>query len=94
QELVGHKILAEVTSKQPPEELSLDNLIGFTIVSRLGVQLGTIAALQDYSGNLIFEVSNPTNNELLIPASPDLIMEIDEESKTIIMDVPEGITNL
>lgn len=94
QELVGLKVFAEIAAKESPSELFLDDLIGYTVVSDLGVQLGVIETLQDYSGNLIFEVSGPTFKELLIPAAPDLILEIDEESKTIIMDLPEGITDL
>ena len=96
QELVGHKVFAEITDKQLPkeEELFLDDLIGYTVVSTLGIQLGVIETLQDYSGNFLFEVIDLSNNELLIPAAPELISEIDEESKTIIMDLPEGITDL
>ena len=100
QELVGHKVYAETIGKQSQKkkekesELFLDDLVGFTIVSNLGIQLGTIETLQDYSGNLVFEVIDPTGNELLIPATTDFMLEVDEDSKTIIMDLPEGITDL
>lgn len=92
--LVGRKVAAEIEGKQASDELFLDDLVGFAVISNRGVQLGTIENLQDYSGNLLFEVSGPTYKELLLPASPELILEIDEESKTIVMNLPEGITDL
>jgi 16S rRNA processing protein RimM len=93
-ELVGLSVFAEISQKQSQNELFLDDLVGFTVVNHLGVQLGTIETLQDYAGNLVFEIKNPSGQELLIPASPDFIVEIDEDSKTIVMELPEGLADL
>lgn len=93
-ELVGLKIMAEVKSSSSSDELTLDDLVGFVVITSRGVQLGTIEVLQDYAGNLVFELQTASGNELLIPASPDLIVEIDEDSRSIIMELPEGIADL
>ncbi|MDD3567367.1 MAG: ribosome maturation factor RimM [Bacteroidales bacterium] len=94
EELVGLKVMAEVKSSGSSDELTLDDLVGFIVITNRGVQLGTIEVLQDYAGNLVFELQTASGNELLIPASPELIVEIDEDSKSIIMELPEGIADL
>ena len=94
EELIGLKVMAEIQSSQSDDELMLDDLVGFVVVTNRGVQLGTIEVLQDYAGNLVFELQTASGNELLIPASPDLIVEVDVESKSIIMELPEGIADL
>lgn len=93
-ELVGLKIFAEVKGIDNDGELYLNDLVGFTIVTNKGVKLGEIEEFQDFSGNLVFQVINSAGNELLIPAAHEFIVEIDEESKTIIMELPEGIADL
>ena len=93
-ELVGLKIFAEIKRKKPQSELYLDDLVGFSIISNKGVQLGQIEHLEDYSGNLVFQVVNNSGHELLIPASPDFILELDEKSKVLIMEIPEGLAEL
>ena len=94
EELVGLKVMAEVKVSSADDELLLEDLVGFAVITSLGVQLGTIEVLQDYAGNLVFELQTASGNELLIPASPDLIVEVDVDSKSIIMELPEGIADL
>ena len=91
--LIGLRVFAEIKPSQPDEEFFLDDLVGFTVTTSQGVQLGVIEVLQDYSGNLVFEVASVSGKMVLIPASPDLIREIDEESKTLMMELPEGLTD-
>lgn len=93
-ELVGLKIFAEVKGVENDNELYLNDLVGFAIITSKGVTLGVIDEFQDFSGNLVFQVINSAGNELLIPAVPEFIVEIDEETKTIIMELPEGIADL
>jgi 16S rRNA processing protein RimM len=94
EELVGLKVMAEVKVSTADDELLLEDLVGFAVITSLGVQLGTTEVLQDYAGNLVFELQTVSGNELLIPASPDLIVEVDVDSKSIIMELPEGIADL
>jgi 16S rRNA processing protein RimM len=93
-ELVGLKIFAEIKRKKAQSELYLDDLVGFSIISNKGVLLGQIEHLQDFSGNLVFQVMNNSGHELLIPATPDFILDLDEGSKTLVMEIPEGLAEL
>jgi 16S rRNA processing protein RimM len=93
-ELVGLSIFAEVARKMESDELFLDDLVGYTVITNLGVQIGIIEALQDYAGNLVFQLVNQAGNEILIPAASNFILEIDEESKVLIMELPEGLLDI
>lgn len=93
-DLVGLKLFAEVKRKEASNEIYLDDLVGYTIITNLGVKLGVIEEIQDYSGNLVFQVVSSAGNEILIPATPDFILELDEDSKTVIMELPEGLADL
>lgn len=93
-DFVGLFVFAEVKQIQPNDELYLDDLVGYSIINQNGSLLGTIEELQDFSGNLVFLVVNTIGNELLIPATSDFIVELNEETKTLFMNLPEGMTDL
>lgn len=93
--LMGTKVLVEGSHAQDEEdELYLDDFVGYTMLSKQGRLLGEIVELQDYSGNLLFVVTNQQGQELLIPASTDFIVEFNEKTKTLLVELPQGLTNL
>ena len=66
-------------------------LVGFTIVeATTGTTVGTIAAVDDSTSNILFELSDGR----LIPAAEELIADIDNEKKQIRMTLPEGLLDL
>jgi 16S rRNA processing protein RimM len=66
-------------------------LVGFTIVDATnGTAIGTIAAIDDQTANLLFELEDGR----LIPANDDLIANIDSQRKVITMSLPEGLLTL
>jgi 16S rRNA processing protein RimM len=73
------------------EPLSLAFLTGFEIIdATTGKNIGRIAAIDDQTVNLLFELEDGT----LIPANDDLITDIDKDKKQITMQLPEGILEL
>ena len=70
------------------EEPTLAGLVGFEIVEAgTGKSVGHIAAIDDTTVNLLFELEDGT----LIPANDELITDIDTSGKRIIMSIPEGL---
>lgn len=70
---------------------SLASLVGFDLVKANGMGVvGRIAAIDDSTVNLLFELEDGT----LIPASDDLIEDIDTANRKIIMNIPEGLLAL
>ena len=92
QELTGCDVffpraLAEEADEQP----SLASLVGFTIVKVSdGKNIGNIAAIDDSTINILFELEDGT----LIPASDELIEDIDTEQKQIRMNIPKGLLEI
>ncbi|HCX99853.1 MAG TPA: 16S rRNA processing protein RimM [Bacteroidales bacterium] len=92
--LVGLTILSEIKQLEASDELYLDDLVGYSVVNQNGNLLGEIEQLQDFSGNLVFLVVNSAGKELLIPAASDFIVELNEETKTLLMQLPDGLVDL
>ena len=73
------------------EELTYSFLVGFNIIDdQSGRNVGTIASIDDNTLNILFELEDGT----LIPASEELITDIDKDNKTITIALPEGILEL
>ena len=73
------------------EHVSYAMLVGFDIADvRTDNKVGTIAAIDDATVNLLFELEDGR----LIPASDDLISDIDMNQGEIRMNIPEGLLEL
>lgn len=78
-------------SDNDEEEISWSFLVGFSIIDdESGKNVGTIANIDDNTMNILFELEDGT----LIPASEELITDIDKDNKTITIALPEGILDL
>ena len=73
---------------------NIDYYVGYTIQQTDGTPLGTIDAVDDSTANILFCVVKPNGSDLIIPASDDYIVEIDDEQKIIKMELPEGLLEL
>jgi 16S rRNA processing protein RimM len=72
-------------------DVSLSLLVCFDLVeANGGTTIGRIAAIDDTTANLLFELEDGC----LIPANDDLIRDIDTKRKTIKMEIPEGLLEL
>ncbi len=70
---------------------SLASLTGFDLVEEKdGIRVGTIATIDDSTANLLFELEDGR----LIPASDDLITDINIKERTIKMEIPEGLLEI
>ena len=81
------RALAEEAEEMP----SLVSLVGFGIVDASnGKTIGNIATIDDSTVNILFELEDGT----LIPASDELIEDINTEQQQIIMNIPEGLLDI
>ena len=92
QELTGCDVYFPRALAEEGEEMpSLASLVGFEIVSVPdGSAIGTIAAIDDTTQNILFELEDGT----LIPASDELIESIDTNKKRINMNIPNGLLDI
>ena len=91
QELTGCDVYFPRSLAEEDDTPTLTFLVGFNIVEAdTGTTIGRIAAIDDSTANLLFELEDGR----LIPANDDLINDIDNKRKVITMTIPEGLLEL
>lgn len=82
-------------SDSDEENISWAEIIGFQLEdATTGKVVGTIDHVDDSTINLLFEITTPDGRDVLIPASPELIENVDSAQRVIKMSLPEGILDL
>lgn len=76
-----------------PDEMSWDFFVGFQIEDIHHGKLGEVTEVDTSTINTLFVVDYK-EEELLIPAQEDFIVEIDQKHKVIKVDLPEGLLAL
>ena len=72
----------------------LEFYVGYQITDQDGNKIGEIISIDDSTENILFNVLSDAKNEILIPASDDYILELNDEEGIIRMDIPEGLLGL
>ncbi len=78
-------------SDEDSEHISWAEIIGYKLTdAETGADIGTIAAVDDSTINILFELEDGK----LIPASEELITNVDTKKHQIEINLPEGILEL
>ena len=78
-------------SDEDETNVSWAELVGYSLIdSNSGKTIGEIAAIDDTTINILFELTNGK----LIPASEELIQQIDTKRHQIEINLPQGILEL
>ena len=77
------------------DSLSWAQIVGYHVVDAAsGKRVGEIRSVDGSTINTLFELVTPKGDDLLIPASDDLIVSVDNEGRNIEMALPEGLMEL
>jgi len=68
-------------------------IIGFTITDKAFGEVGVIKGVNDSTAQALFEIDRD-GVEILIPMNDDFIVVVNRDTKTIMVDVPEGLIDL
>jgi len=91
QELTGCDVYFPRALADEDDAPTLTFLIGFDVIDAInGKTVGRIAAIDDSTANLLFELADGR----LLPAADELISDIDQFGRTITMNIPEGLLEL
>ena len=78
-------------AKSDEGSMSWAEIVGYSIIdASTGRAVGKIASIDDSTINILFCLEDGT----LIPASEELITDIDQENRTITINIPEGLLEL
>jgi len=91
-EFNGCRIFLTTTSHAV--EKKTESIKGFSVILKDGRTLGKITAIKQNPGQDLLIIQTPGNGEILVPLHEDFIIKTDKRSGTIIMDLPEGLTDL
>ncbi len=89
EEITGMKIHIQDSEAEAADgEFSLEHLIGFTIYDQKRKKVGTLGNVLDFSGNICIEIAE---SGALIPFHDDLLLAFDPESRSIELEISEGL---
>lgn len=90
---IGNSAFLYKTDIIDEQEQNISSLDGFLVTdSNLG-KIGTIKRVDDYAGNIVFTVSY-NDKELLIPFHEEMLIDLNEEDKSITLILPDGLIDI
>ena len=83
----------ELLPKLDGNKFYFHEVIGFTIEDVNFGEVGTIKGINDSTAQALFEIDRD-GVEILIPMNDEFIVNLDRDSKTIVVNTPEGLIDL
>lgn len=95
QALVKKKVYLPLAKmpERDEDDFTYDDLKGFTVSDETQGELGEIIEVNEYPQHFVATVLYQ-NKEILFPLNEDMIVEIDEDEKTLLVNLPEGLLDL
>lgn len=93
--LLKKKIYLPLSQKpeRNEDEFYYEDLKGFTAIDQNLGQLGQITAVNEYPQQFVATV-HYKNSDILFPLNEDFIVEIDDEEKTLTLNLPHGLLDV
>ena len=87
----GAEMLVPVSEVEPPEEgaFSYADLVGCKVLGES--EVGVVTEVEEYGGAPLLKVEAADGREILIPFAQSICKVIDVASKTIRVELPEGL---
>jgi 16S rRNA processing protein RimM len=93
-EFNGCRIFLTASSGEYSSEAIDNGITGYKVVLKNNKLLGSILEVIRNPGQDLIAVQSVDKKEILIPLHTDFIVEIDEKSGIIVMDIPDGLTEI
>jgi len=93
-EFVGCRVFLTTSGRKGKAENEITSLHGFNVLSGDDKLVGSIKEVLKNPGQWILNIQSQGNNEILIPFHEDFIVSIDKKKRIIVMNIPEGLTEI
>ena len=93
-EFIGCSVFLTEGKKGDDQIVINPTLAGYSIYINKEELLGTISEIISNNGQLLFNVQSKNTKDILIPYHEDFIVNIDNEKKCIVMNLPDGLTEI
>lgn len=87
---VGYIILLPKGKRRKGEVYTEDDFTGFSLVDEKLGEIGVVESIEEFPNQLLIKTTY-NGNEVLIPAVEAFIAEINEETRTILLNLPDGL---
>ena len=84
-------IASSETPELPEGQYYFHELVDLNVVDEDGNNLGKVTEVLETGANDVYVVKNPNGHELLLPAIPDVLINVDLASKTIKVHLLPGL---
>jgi 16S rRNA processing protein RimM len=93
-EFTGCRVFLTTVREENIPECLQEPVIGFKVILSDGKEIGTITEIIQYPGQDLMKIISSGKKEILIPYHEDFILKLDVRKKTIMVDIPEGLTDI
>jgi len=93
-EFTGCNIYLTSAPKESNQTDEPDNLIGYAVKINNDKFLGTITDVIKNTGQWLLVITSPEKKEILIPLHEDFIVNLDDNNKSLEVDIPDGLIDL
>jgi 16S rRNA processing protein RimM len=92
-ELLKKDLYLPIKLLAPEESENIHQLVGYEVSDEKYGKIGLIEAVLDFTHQAVFQIQHG-DREILIPAVDEFIVTIDQATKTIYLDTPEGLIDI
>ena len=93
-EFTGSRVFLTTGLTNTSKTKDIHSLTGYQVFTSDDKLLGVIREIITNPGQMLLSVITAGKKEILIPLHEDFIVSIDKKKKTILMDIPEGLTEI
>lgn len=93
EEFLLHSVFVENHAIIQQHTISSNKYIGYSVFDK-NIYIGIIKEILELPMHEVFRVITTNNKEVLVPHAENLIIEINTDTKHIIMDMPEGLVDV
>lgn len=93
-EFNGCRIFLTSGRSERPQIDEMRNLTGYVVLDQDDSLIGTITDIIQNPGQWLLSVVSTSKREILIPFHDDFIVSIDDNKKFIVMEIPDGLTDI
>ncbi len=88
----GTRVYIEQDEEETSEDGQLQELEGFYVVdAKTQKRIGKIQEVVEYSINVVLDIQTPEGKSVLVPFADELLKDCNESTKTIVLEIPDGI---
>jgi len=91
---VGCRVFLTTPHARSKSAGGFQSFVGYEIFDNNTGLVGTVIDIIDTHGQLLMNLKSPEAREILIPLHEDFIVSVDKRKKILLLDLPEGLTEI